>query len=66
MIAIESDCVDCPAEMDCLYEACPYYRVVRYYCDRCGSEDDVLYWWGNEQLCLDCVVNDLEEVEPND
>lgn len=66
MIAIESDCVDCPAEMGCLYEACPYYRVVRYYCDRCGSEDDVLYWWGNEQLCLDCVVNDLEEVEPND
>lgn len=62
MIAIESDCVDCTAEMGCLYEACPYYRVVRYYCDRCGSEEHTLYWWNNEQLCLDCIVNDLEEV----
>lgn len=60
MIVIESDCVDCG--LPCIYEACPYYRVVRYYCDRCGSEEHTLYWWNNEQLCLDCIVNDLEEV----
>lgn len=64
MIVIENECVDC--DLPCIYEACPYYRVVRYYCDRCGSEEDVLYWWNGEQLCLDCIANDLEEVELND
>lgn len=66
MIVIESDCVDCPAEMGCLYEACPYYRVVRYYCDKCEEEQDDLYWFDGQQLCLDCVKALLERVEYND
>ena len=62
MIAIESDCVDCPAEMGCIYGACPYYRVVRYYCDKCG-EEETIYEFDGEQLCADCILERLERVE---
>ena len=63
MIAIENECVDCG--LPCLYDSCPYYRVVRYYCDKCGEEDD-LYEYGDEQLCADCVLEQLERVEYHD
>lgn len=51
--------------MGCIYEACPYYEVVRYYCDECGSEED-LYYWDGAQLCIDCILKYLERVEYND
>lgn len=61
MIVVESECVDC--DLPCIYEACPYYRVARYYCDKCHDEVDDLYAWGNEELCADCVLKQLEKVE---
>ena len=60
MIVKESDCVNC--ELPCIYQACPYYEVIRYYCDCCGEEDD-LYYWGASQLCVDCILQQLEKVE---
>lgn len=51
--------------MGCIYEACPYYEVVRYYCDECGEESE-LYYWDGEQLCVDCILKQLERVEYND
>ena len=60
MIAIENDCVDC--QLPCIYEACPHYRVVRYYCDKCG-EEETIYKFDGEQLCLDCILEELERVE---
>ena len=60
MIAIENDCVDCG--LPCIYEACRYYKAVHYYCDRCQDET-TLYVWGNEQLCFECILKDLERVE---
>ena len=60
MIVIESDCVDC--ELPCIYKACPYYEVMKYYCDNCGEEDD-LYYYDGEQLCVDCILERLEKVD---
>ena len=60
MIAIESDCVDC--DLPCIYEACRHYRTVHYYCDKCG-EEDIIYEFNDEQLCLDCILKKLERVE---
>ena len=60
MIAIENDCVDCG--LPCIYEACKYYRVVHYYCDKC-NEEDILYNFDNEQLCFNCILERLERVE---
>lgn len=61
MIVIESECVDC--DLPCIYDACPYYRVLRYYCDECHEEVDELYVCGNDELCKDCALKQLEKVE---
>lgn len=62
LITVESECVGCPDDMGCIYELCPYYEVVRYYCDECGQEDDLYYWNGCE-LCTTCILKQLERVE---
>ena len=61
MIRTENECCDCG--LPCTYESCPYWAVTRFYCDECGNEEDVLYWWDNQQLCLGCVEARLERVE---
>lgn len=64
MIRVEDECVGCPPEMGCLGSSCPYKNVPRFYCDKCGFEED-LYWYDNEQLCIDCIKVKLEKVECN-
>ena len=61
LIVVESDCVDCG--LPCIYEACKYYKVIRYYCDRCGEETDDLYYWDGYELCIECILKQLERVE---
>ena len=62
MKKIEDECVGCPPEMGCVGNRCPYKNVVRFYCDRCGSEEK-LYHYENEELCLDCLLENFEIVE---
>lgn len=64
MVRTENECVDCG--LPCLYESCPNWAVIRLYCDECDDECDVLYWFDNEQLCLDCIEERLERVDPYD
>lgn len=66
MIVIGSECVDCPKELGCLFEACPYYKVIYYVCDCCGEEVEELYHFDGEQLCAECVLGNLEKVEYED
>ena len=61
MIRIENDCVGCPPEMGCLGDGCPYRNVPYYYCDECG-ENETLYHFDGEELCIDCIKKRLEEV----
>ena len=64
MIITENECVDCG--LPCLYESCPYWAVTRLYCDECDNEEHTLYWWDDQQLCLDCIEARLERVEIDD
>ena len=64
MIKKESDCCDC--QLPCIDSACPYYEVIRYYCDNCGSEDDDLYYYDGDQLCATCILQQLRPVEHED
>ena len=59
MTRYESECVQCG--MPCLLDACPYYRVTRYYCDECG-EEETLYHYEDEELCIDCITKTLKKV----
>lgn len=61
MRKVENDCVDCG--LPCLGHLCPYQNVVHYYCDKCGAEEQ-LYYFGDQELCADCVLESLEKVEP--
>ena len=61
MVRTENECCGC--ELPCIYESCPFWAVSRFYCDECDSEEDTLYWWDGQQLCLGCVEARLERVE---
>lgn len=64
MISIDNECVDCG--LPCLYTSCPYYKVIRFFCDECDEEVENLYYFDGEQLCVDCVLKHLEKVEFED
>ena len=55
-----NECVDCG--LPCLGNSCPYRNVTRFYCDKCGTETQ-LYYFDNQELCLDCIEEKLEKVE---
>jgi len=61
MKRIENDCVECPSEIGCMGEACPYKNAVHYYCDDCNEETE-LYVFDELELCLDCIGKRLEKV----
>lgn len=63
MKKITDECVCCG--LPCLGESCPYRRVVRYYCDKCGREEK-LYYYDDMELCADCILEDIPEDEYED
>lgn len=63
MIKIENDCVDCG--LPCRFGSCPYYRVEHHYCDKCGYED-VLYDFFDEELCKDCLMEEISVTDDAD
>lgn len=60
LIVVENECCGC--DWPCIREACRYYKVARFYCDECGYEED-LYHFDNQELCVDCIIKRLEQVE---
>lgn len=63
MLKYENECVDCG--LPCLGNSCPNRRVPRYYCDKCGDEAK-LYYFDDEELCLNCIEEKLDVVEGSD
>ena len=63
MKKVENECVGC--DLPCIGDSCSYRKVTRYYCDECG-EETTLYHWDGEELCLDCIMNELQVVEGSD
>ena len=62
IIKYEDECVGCPPEIGCLHSACKYQNVPHYYCDKCGDEDK-LYDYDGEQLCKSCLLGNFKVVE---
>lgn len=60
MIYREDRCVECG--MHCLGADCPNRNVLIKRCDCCGRSVDTLYHWDKEEWCLDCIIENLEEV----
>lgn len=58
-----NECVDCG--LPCLYNSCPYYNVERFFCDKCKKED-TLYEYDGQELCIECIVKQLDIVKGSD
>lgn len=61
MIKYENECVGCPPEMGCMGSSCPNRNVPRFYCDKCKEEEE-LYEFDGEQLCIECIKERLVKV----
>lgn len=56
MVKIKNECVGCKdSGIPCMGDACPYRRVKRYYCDKCGNEVNELHYHDEMQLCNECL-----------
>lgn len=58
MMKIENDCVGCP--QGCI--DCGRREVIRYYCDKCGAEEQ-LFEYAGQELCRDCLCEEVPSVE---
>ena len=38
-------------------------RIPVPFCDECGEEDETIYRYDGEELCLQCIKERLEEVK---
>ena len=63
MIVVENECVDCG--LPCIGSSCKYFSVSRYYCDQCKDEN-VLYEFDGQQLCMECLLKNFDIVEGSD
>lgn len=64
MVKYENECVGCATETyPCIGKTCPKRSVRHLYCDLCGDDVEKLYILNGEELCIDCVIDSLEEIE---
>lgn len=59
----EDWCVGCPAEMGCMGSSCPNRNVEIVYCDECGEDNETIYEFDGEELCLNCIEEKLVKVK---
>lgn len=66
MIVYEDMCVGCPPEI--CRGGCQYRNPIPIHvCDRCeNNNDDCLYIYDNEELCYDCVYDQIKRDYPNE
>ena len=65
-MAIEyfDECCGCAVPgYPCLGSSCPNRNVPHHVCDECGEDNETIYEYEGEELCLDCVVKRLTKVE---
>lgn len=62
-LIITNECCSCATESyPCRGDLCPLRHVPHLLCDDCGKEEK-LYYYEDEMLCLDCIIDRLHEVD---
>lgn len=63
MKVYKNECVGCTSMgLHCIGSSCPNKNVLHLYCDDCKSEEE-LYYFDGQELCIDCIIKQLEKVE---
>jgi hypothetical protein len=67
MIRVSNDCCSCSSPgYPCIGVSCELRHNPHYFCDDCGDEVEQgeLFWFDGQQLCIECIKNNLnlEEV----
>ena len=66
MKKVENECLGCTdLKLHCFGASCPYKDVPRFYCDRCG-EEEVLYDYYGEEICKECLLKEFNIVDGSD
>lgn len=64
MKKVFNECCNCATpNYPCRGASCPNRAVTRYFCDKCKKEAEQLYHYDGQEMCLDCIEEDLEKVE---
>jgi hypothetical protein len=64
MVTYENQCCGCAVPAyPCRGDSCDLRHVRVLTCDKCGAEVDKLYIYGSQELCAECVLEDLEVIE---
>ena len=63
MVRILRGCCGCDAQNTACCISCSERESVEMTCDRCKDDVFRLFWFGDEQLCVDCLLKEFDEVE---
>lgn len=65
MVRIENECVGCrDMGLPCMGSCCPNRNVKRFYCDNCKEKVDELYDACGDELCYDCLMDNVLDYFP--
>lgn len=66
MTIYENECCDCAVPAyPCMGNSCSLRNVPHHLCDKCGEEEK-LYHYDGQELCVECIISQLELVEGSD
>ena len=66
MRKVVNECVGCTdIGLPCMGSGCRNRNVVRFYCDRCGTETTLYDYYG-EELCEECLLKEFDIIEGSD
>ena len=64
MVREANNCCGCATPAyPCLGDSCPLRHTKVLICDKCKSEVDRLYEYGDRQLCEECLLKQFTTIE---
>lgn len=67
MVEYSDECCGCATDLyPCRGSSCPNRNVPHLICDKCGQEFEELFSDGQEELCLECLLDNYKRITEDD